>query len=154
MLLAFFAALVLLVSGCGGAPQAANPGAGVEIDASEVANGKPAVDGWVPDAVKYCQEHGSDNGVLVQVTGMITEGTDKGTVETMTLCDPMEVEAKEDGEFERYEVAPGNMCAEVYFAEPVEMTKWPHLISVRGMAFLDPSQENKIVIRDAIESED
>lgn len=148
------AALALLLGGCAGGGTGGDPGTNFNIDPNEVANGTPAVDGWVPGVVEYCQENDSEDGVLVQVTGMITEGSEEGTVSMLTLVDPMEIEPTEDGEFERYEVSPGNMCADVYFAEPIEMTRWPHLISVRGMAFLDSSQENKIIIRGAIEAED
>ncbi|MBR3326461.1 MAG: hypothetical protein IKG22_03975 [Atopobiaceae bacterium] len=49
---------------------------------------------------------------------------------------------------------PGDICADVYFAEPVEVTRWAHLMGVRGIATLDPAQENKIIIRGAIETDD
>ena len=48
----------------------------------------------------------------------------------------------------------GDICADVYFAEPVEVTRWAHLMGVRGIATLDPAQENKIIIRGAIETDD
>lgn len=143
---------LLLTCGC-----ALNPAPGTDVsslpavDPKEVATGKVACDGWLDEVVKYCQEHPSDNGVLVEMTGdMATAGSAHEEVTTLLLCMPGD--GSDDPEKDAV-MTPSTPCAEVYFAEPYERTPWRHLIGVRGFATVDSANPNKIIIRGAIESE-
>lgn len=161
---ALFLSAALCLGGCSaGAPNEAQsldaPGAAaqeIEVDADQVEHGEPAYEGWLDGAVAYCQEHGTENGVLVEVTGLMSQGFSSDTVQNLTLIMPsMDDERGEDWDpMAPTEVKPGDICADVYFAEPVEVTRWAHLMGVRGIATLDPAQENKIIIRGAIETDD
>ena len=153
---ALLLAMTLLVSGC------ATPGAGgasssipTEVDSAAVKSGTVEIHGWVEDVVAYCKEHKNSNGTLVEVTGMISKGYTEETTTSMTLVDPRDYESEDgDDPMKELQIDTKKPFAEVTFAEPVETTKWRHLTGVKGMAFVDESEPNKIVIRSAIETKD
>ena len=132
----------------------------VEVDPAEVKNGKAEFHGWVPEAVEYCKEHAREKGVLIEVTGLISKGYTEETTSTITLVDPEkaygsdEEDAPDISELgKEVELNPGDNRVEVFYAEPVETTRWSHLETVRGVAMLDPTEENTVIIRGAINIE-
>lgn len=154
-------ALALITCGCG------NAGGGStfedrNIDPNEVASATPVVDSWVDSAFSYFDAHKNeeDKGVVMQVTGMITKGSATGKESMLTLIGPDDMpdsseldEPRPDpNAIEEIAVTDNMKRIDVYFAEPVEMTKWTHLTSVKGMAYRDGA--NHIVMRGAREVED
>lgn len=128
-----------------------------KADVSAVRRGSPEIHSWVTGVVDYCKQHDDKAGILVEVTGLITEGSSSDTVSHVTLVDPNSYLQSGDEDMlgnlgaGSIEVRPGDPCAEVYYAEPIKATPWSHLTTVRGVAQLDSEQENKIVVYSAIE---
>lgn len=149
----FFVMAALLMCGCGGNSDSRSYVEELpKVDPTEIATGKPKYDGWLDGAVKYCKEHDNEKGVLVDVTGMMADAaSDHGETDMLVLVMPG---GESDDPEQSVKVKSGDVCADVYFAEPIQRTPWRHLIGVRGIATLDPSQSNKIIIRGAMESED
>ena len=149
--------MALFICGC------AAPGAGgasssipTEVDTAAVKSGTVEAHDWVDNIVAYCKEHKNSNGTLVEVTGLISKGYTEDTTTTMTLVNPDDYREQEDegDPMKELNIDTNKPFAEVTFAEPVETTKWRHLIGVKGLAFVDESAPNKIVIRGAVEVKD
>ena len=146
-------AFTLVICGCA-APAATDNSANVTVDPAAVKSGTPEFDGWIMEAVDYVKANAKDEGVLVEFTGMMSQGYAQDTAEMVTLVDPSTVDPFDESvDWTQPQPIEGK-SADVYFAEPVEVTKWPHLMGVRGMAFVDPSNPDKIILRGAMETED
>ena len=157
---ALVVALALVVCGCGNAG-GNSTFEDKQVDPNEVAKATPVVDSWVDSAFSYFDSHKDewDKGVVMQVTGMITKGSASGKESMLTLIGPDDMPESSDDAAPRepdaiveIKVTDGMKRIDVYFDQPVEMTKWTHLTSVKGMAFMD--SPNHIVMRGAREVED
>lgn len=161
ILSALLVAIALVVCGCaapggGTGSDSSNSSASVQVDPAEVEKGTAEYHGWVPDVIEFVSKHNYDNGVLVECTGEISKGYTEETTDTVTLVYPGDFETEDDtpDPMEELKITDANKVVEVHYAKPVETTKWRHLTTVKGMAFADPSNPNKIIIRGAMDTED
>ena len=147
--------ITLAICGCAAPGTGASSSIPTEVDSAAVKSGTVEAHGWVENIVAYCKEHKNPNGTLVEVTGLMTKGYTEDTTTTMTLVNPDDYREEEDkgNPTKELQLDTNKPFAEVTFAEPVKVTEWRHLVGVKGLAFVDESAPNKIVILGAMETE-